>query len=160
MRKSHVLMCWELVCLQRGRRGLLVRQSCGGSTDLWNSELWAVFFIKCTWLSCWLSFQAPPWKAQASLAKLRKNGVISLWAIIVWNRLRSTLALASRQQLQTDNSSQTRIAEQRERTQRLVFIYLYSQSCVCVYRCGVGISPQRKQENDWKEYREKWQFGE
>lgn len=92
MRKSHFLTCCELVCLQRRRRRLLVRQSCGGSPDLWNSELWAVFHqVHLTFLLVF--FLSSTLKAQASLAKLRKNGVISLWAIIVWNRLRSTLAL-------------------------------------------------------------------
>lgn len=71
-------------------------------------------------------------KSTGLFSKIKGNGVISLWALIVWNRLRSTLALASRQQLQTDNCSQMRITDQRERKKWLVFIYLCSQGCVCV----------------------------
>lgn len=85
--KVSFLTCCELVCLQRWRRGLVYLRiagptlSCGGSTDVWRTRSCGLFFISALDFPAGF-FLSSTLKAQASLAKLRKNGVISLWAII------------------------------------------------------------------------------
>lgn len=127
------------------------RRSGRGSADVWNSELKAAFSLSSLCFPAAFLLKLHP-ERHKPLSKIRENRAVSLWAMILWNRLRNTLAYASRQQLNTDKRSHTRITAQR--LLRLLGIICLAYPGMCMWECAC-VRVVRKERKHGKNSTEK-----